>query len=82
MLKTDPRFANIWRHYRPLWSMSIAARYLEDADGKRFQDHLPPADVKAIALDHHLRQIERSAMKFLSKLARTRLSQNDHESHR
>lgn len=74
-LKTNRRDGHIYKHYRPLWAASMVARYLESG-GKHygsFSDYCDPEQVKSEFLSHRLRQIEKSASRFLSAGAREAL---------
>jgi len=76
ILKRERQYAQLWRHYRPLWSASMVARYLQ-GDGAEayrcFGDYLAPEQLEQFILEHHVRQIERSAASFLSPQARAAL---------
>lgn len=76
-LKRDNKFKNIFKHYRPLWAASTVARYLEDQSRKKdygtFHDYLPIENIEPEILNHRLRQIEKTAKKFLSKKASQQL---------
>ena len=68
MLKGEPRYQHIYKHYRPLWAASVVARYLENPRGdsfRSFADYLSPQDVQQKMIGHHLRQIERSVERLL-----------------
>ncbi len=68
MLKGEPRYRHIYKHYRPLWAASVVARYLENPWGdsfRSFADYLSPQDVQQKMVGHHLRQIERSVERLL-----------------
>jgi hypothetical protein len=69
LLKTTPRYQQIYRFYRKLWAASTVARYLEDqssgAEYKSFDDYLAPNLVQSLILNHYLRQIEQSASRYL-----------------
>lgn len=68
LLKTNRRYAHIYRHYRPLWAASMVARYLYDPAGgtySTFADYLPPGEAKRQMVDHRLHQIEMSVAKLL-----------------
>jgi hypothetical protein len=71
ILKTTTRYQNLYRHYRPLFSASLVGRYLEtdQQQFRCFDDYLSAADVVSILLDHHLRQLEKSAEKIIGSLA-------------
>ncbi len=66
LLKSDRRYQNIYRHYRPLWEASVVARYMElQGETRLFSEYLPPDQVEAQLVDHRLHQLKRSAKKFL-----------------
>ena len=69
-LKKTKRYENIWRHYHPLWAASMIARYLECGRGKghyaTFSDYMGPKEVEDTLIKHHLKQLTRSAKRFLS----------------
>ena len=64
-LKTTPRYEKINEHYRVLYSASILSRYMRD-DEAVFVDQYKPDQVIGELLNHSLRQIEKSAAKFLN----------------
>ena len=77
-LKSNNRYRNIWKHYRPLWAASTVARYLQDSIGTNreytsFSQYLSPERVESEILGHRLHQIEKSAKKLLSKSAQKSL---------
>jgi hypothetical protein len=65
LLKTDRRYQQIYKYYRPLWAASAVARYLEDHSSRKeyrsFHDFMPPDQVQATVINHYLHQIEKSA---------------------
>lgn len=69
LLKTTPKYEHIWKHYRPLFNDSMIARYLRHDENmptyEVFSTYLPPAQVRSQILNHHLRQVERSARTLL-----------------
>lgn len=69
MLKRTKRYQQIYKHYRTLWAASTIARYLEDHSTgttyASFNDYMSPADVQGLILNHYLKQVEKSAAKFL-----------------
>jgi hypothetical protein len=69
-LKSTPRYAQLWKHYHPLWNDSLIARYMEDvaggAHGPLFAEYMPGSDVEKTHLRHHLRQIIQSARRLLA----------------
>lgn len=62
-LKKARRYVQIYKHYHPLQDASYVARYLT----RPFDEYLSPDEVVAILLKHHLVQLEKSAVKFLSQ---------------
>jgi hypothetical protein len=66
VLKTTPKYMNLYKFYRPLYSASIKARYLDDP-ACNFAKILTPADVRNTILGHYLRQVEKSARTFLKQ---------------
>lgn len=74
LLKKDPEYQQIWKHYRPLWSASSVARYLSDLDGgdfRSFTDFLRPDQVVSQMIRHRLHQVEESAIRMLGTLGPT-----------
>jgi hypothetical protein len=76
-LKSIKKFGHIWKHYRPLFAVSMIARYLFDPDTGTDQidldAYLPGNSVRSTFINHHLRQIEKS---FESKKADFASSEN------
>lgn len=71
LLKTTPRYANLYKQYRPLFSASLVARYLE-ADHRgygSFAEYMTADDVVHTLLNHYLRQLEKSAEKLIGSIA-------------
>lgn len=69
-LKKTKKYAHLWKHYRPLWTASLIARYLEDLGGtahSSFSDYLSPEKVQDEILNHRLKQVENSANTLLGK---------------
>lgn len=66
-LKRTTSTQHIWKHYRPLWSLSCIARYLayEDQEYESFSSYIAPAQVLSQVVGHHLRQIEKSTANLL-----------------
>ena len=61
------RYRNLWKHYKPIWQASLAARYM-NVDGKEyptFEKYMSPQKVEQKILNHDLRQIENSAQKLM-----------------
>lgn len=70
ILKSDPRFDNVYKHYHALWNASCIARYMSDlkhVEFRTFADYLPPDDVPSQMVRHRLHQVEESALKFMPK---------------
>jgi hypothetical protein len=69
ILRETVRYSHFWKHYRPLWNLSLIARYLQSDDNapvyEVFSTYMPREAVEGIALGHHLRQIEKSAIAYL-----------------
>jgi len=63
-LRDIKKYEHIWKHYRPLFETSMAARYSVDpSTGKDLLDlnaYLSGRSTRAKFIDHHLRQIENS----------------------
>jgi hypothetical protein len=78
VLKKEKRYTEIWKHYRPLLSASMIARYLADNSKgttySNFSDYIPANEVEAQILHYRLHKIEESAKKFLSKASQEKLS--------
>lgn len=71
-LKSNRRFEKMHEHFRPMFNVSLIARYLTDLGGKgyrTFADYLPADQVKPKIVRHRLHQLEESAVKFLNKEA-------------
>jgi hypothetical protein len=68
ILKGTKSYQNIHRHYRPLQSVSVVARYLRglSKEGLTFQQYMPPKQVQEKLIKHHLTQVIKTASKFLS----------------
>jgi len=62
-LKKTRKYDHLAKHYLPLARASLVARYLPGH--KVFEDYMLPDVVVSQLLRHHLRQIERSAKRFL-----------------
>ena len=63
MLKGTGRYKNIYRHYRPLQSASVKARYL---DGATFASHMSAKQVQDELIKGHLWKVIQTASRFLS----------------
>jgi len=78
VLKKTRRYQKIWTHYRPLWVTSTIARYLKQHDSgeeyNSFADYLSPERVLSDMVDHHLHQVQRAAVKFLTPASGERLT--------
>lgn len=71
-LKSNRRFEKMHEHFRPMFNVSLIARYLSDLGGtayKTFTDYLPADQVKPKIVRHRLHRLEESAVKFLNKEA-------------
>ena len=67
-LKTVKRYNHIYKHYRPLYSASPVARYLEDNRRNTFttfSEYLSPERIISEIVGHRLLQIEKSVFKLL-----------------
>ncbi len=68
-LKTQPKYAKIYKYFRPLWAASMIARYLYDPETKTgyttFSKYLTPDAVVSEMLRYNLRQLERATQDFL-----------------
>lgn len=68
-LKSDQKYSNIWKHYRPLWAASVIARYHcesgDPAKQQAFTGYMKPEEVQAELLGHRLNQIQKTTKKFL-----------------
>lgn len=76
ILKQTRKYENICKHYEHLWRASLVARYLRVDDGpaiKCFTDYLTVEQVRSEILGHRLRQVQRSAMRFLTDNAKDAL---------
>jgi hypothetical protein len=72
ILKGTKSYENIWRHYRPLQSASVKARYLQGLDkGLTFQQHMSAKQVEERLIRYHLAQLIRSTGKFVSAKCRS-----------
>ena len=69
ILKNTKSYQNIHRHYRPLQSASVIARYLSNLgkDVTNFQQYMTAQQVQELLIKHHLAQVIKSACKFLSE---------------
>jgi len=69
LLKATNHYQQIYRFYRPLWSASTVARYLEDHTTRTeygsFAEYMTPAIVQSRILGHYLVQLEKAAERFL-----------------
>ena len=78
-LKRNKSYEHIWRNYRPLWAASMVARYLERRGGQQyssFSQYMLPTKVEHKLLRHHLRQVQQSAIQFLSAEGTRSLAQD------
>jgi len=70
VLKTTPRYKQLWKNYSPLWQASLVARYMEDGDGVEipsFAEYMPPETVENLVLKHYLHQVEQSVDKLIGR---------------
>jgi len=69
-LKANNKYANIYKHYRPLASAALIARYLESNRDRvavgMFSEYMSPATVHSELLKHRLISVILSAKKQLS----------------
>lgn len=70
-LKSNRRYAAIYKAYHPLWTASIVARYLENresgSDVSSFGEYLTADQVNATILNHYLRKVESSVEQLLGR---------------
>lgn len=63
-LKQEKTYHHVYKHYRPLWSASTIARYLQDHENSRgyrcFADYMKADQVVTQLVNHRLKQIEHS----------------------
>ena len=62
VLKSDVKYAHIYRNYRVLYSASLVARYMQD-NQTDFTSYLTPRQVIDVLLKHRLHEVEKSASK-------------------
>jgi hypothetical protein len=63
------RYGEIYRHYAPLKTASIIARYLADRKGPTYQtftDYMTMQQVQSVVVNHRLRQITTGVMGLLA----------------
>ena len=64
LLKSNRRYAQIWKMYRPLFEASLIARYLRSDDNaptyEVFSTYMPRKSVESLVMNHYLVQLERS----------------------
>ena len=68
ILKNTLGYEKIWEHYRPLYAISLVARYLEEDSSRSyssFREYLSEEEVESEVLNHRLRQVEKSVGKIL-----------------
>lgn len=70
ILKTTPRYQEIFTHYRPLYAASLVGRYLEfdHSQFTCFADYMAPDFVVGTLLNQHLRQVEKLAENIIGPL--------------
>lgn len=70
ILKCEPRYGHIYRHYMGLKEASCVARYLQNSAGtksyQRFEDYCTMEGVKRDLLNHRLHQLEQSVRKLIA----------------
>jgi len=59
------RYANLWKHYRPLYEASMVARYLCDTSGtgnslEFSEKYIKDSSILDTLIRHHLHQIQRT----------------------
>ena len=71
MLKRERKYKSIWEHYRPLFTASLVARYLNASDNssgyRSFEDFMRPEAVKSELVNHRLHKVKQSVEKLLKK---------------
>lgn len=71
MLRGTKSFSKIWKHYAPLYRLSLLARYLHHTNGggghQSFADYMSVDDVKDKVLGHRLKQIEKACKNRMQK---------------
>ncbi len=68
-LKSDNRYSHLYKHFRPLYSASMVARYLS-ADNKEyssFTEYLTPDEVLSEIINYRLCEIEKTVETLLKK---------------
>lgn len=69
LLKSTNRYKQVWKHYQPLFGISMVARYLPGPDSTKeeadFIRYLSRKEVTNIVYNHYLHQLERSICKLL-----------------
>jgi hypothetical protein len=69
-LKHERKYEHLYRHFSPLYRLSLVARYLEDgldpAIHSTLEKYVAYDRLASIFLLHHLHQVEQSAAKFLA----------------
>ena len=70
VMKTTPRYKQLWKNFSPLWQASLVARYMEDGNGAEcpsFVEYMPPDVVENLVLRHYLHQIEQSVNRLIDQ---------------
>lgn len=64
-----PRYAHIFKEYRPLYVASLVARYLQDgrANYPSFSDYLPADQVEGLLIKTHLKRIQDDVSKIVGR---------------
>ena len=70
ILKTTKRYQNLYYHYRPMFSASLVARYLEadHHEHRCFADYMSADRVVSTLLKHNLTQLQKSAEKLIGPI--------------
>ncbi len=70
ILKTTNRYKQIWKMYRPLFQVSLVARYLQtnatpSQTYAKFEDYMSRQKVETEIINHYLMQLEKTASKWI-----------------
>lgn len=66
ILKSVKSYQNLYKHYRPLASASVIARYLQPENQKGLCEYMSHSQVTDALINHHLGQLIKSTGRFLS----------------
>jgi hypothetical protein len=66
ILKSIKSYQNLYKHYRPLASASVVARYLRSENQKGLCEYMNHSQVEDTLIKHHLGQLIKTAGRFLS----------------